>query len=258
MRRLLQLNAILIYTFLYAPIVILILFSFNNSRLNAVWRGFTLDWYKTLIHDEAIIRAGKNSLIVSLSSTFISTIIGTITAFGLERYKFRLKSIYTGLIYLPIIIPDLVMAISLLIFYTKIRLPLGLMSIIVAHVAFNISFVTVVVRARLRGFDKTLEEAAMDLGANEFTTFRKVTLPLIAPGVLGGALLAFTLSIDDFVITYFTAGTGSDTLPLRIFSMVRFGITPEINAVSSILLLNSIILVLLSLKFQRAKVSVSI
>lgn len=254
MRRLLQLNAILIYTFLYAPIVILILFSFNNSRLNAVWRGFTLDWYKTLIHDEAIIRAGKNSLIVSLSSTFISTIIGTITAFGLERYKFRLKSIYTGLIYLPIIIPDLVMAISLLIFYTKIRLPLGLMSIIMAHVAFNISFVTVVVRARLRGFDKTLEEAAMDLGANEFTTFRKVTLPLIAPGVLGGALLAFTLSIDDFVITYFTAGTGSDTLPLRIFSMVRFGITPEINAVSSILLLNSIIFVLLSLKFQRREV----
>lgn len=255
MRRLLQLNAILIYTFLYAPIVILILFSFNNSRLNAVWRGFTLDWYKTLIHDEAIIRAGKNSLIVSLSSTFISTIIGTITAFGLERYKFRLKSIYTGLIYLPIIIPDLVMAISLLIFYTKIRLPLGLMSIIMAHVAFNISFVTVVVRARLRGFDKTLEEAAMDLGANEFTTFRKVTLPLIAPGVLGGALLAFTLSIDDFVITYFTAGTGSDTLPLRIFSMVRFGITPEINAVSSILLLNSIVFVLLSLKFQRAEAS---
>lgn len=254
MRRLLQLNAILIYTFLYAPIVILILFSFNNSRLNAVWRGFTLDWYKTLIHDEAIIRAGKNSLIVSLSSTFISTIIGTITAFGLERYKFRLKSIYTGVIYLPIIIPDLVMAISLLIFYTKIRLPLGLMSIIMAHVAFNISFVTVVVRARLRGFDKTLEEAAMDLGANEFTTFRKVTLPLIAPGVLGGALLAFTLSIDDFVITYFTAGTGSDTLPLRIFSMVRFGITPEINAVSSILLLNSIIFVLLSLKFQRREV----
>lgn len=254
MRRLLQLNAILIYTFLYAPIVILILFSFNNSRLNAVWRGFTLDWYKILIHDEAIIRAGKNSLIVSLASTFISTIIGTITAFGLERYKFRLKSIYTGLIYLPIIIPDLVMAISLLIFYTKIRLPLGLMSIIMAHVAFNISFVTVVVRARLRGFDKTLEEAAMDLGANEFTTFRKVTLPLIAPGVLGGALLAFTLSIDDFVITYFTAGTGSDTLPLRIFSMVRFGITPEINAVSSILLLNSVILVLLSLKFQRREV----
>jgi spermidine/putrescine transport system permease protein len=254
MRRLLQLNAILIYIFLYAPIVILILFSFNNSRLNAVWRGFTLDWYKALIQDEAIIRACKNSLIVSLSSTFISTIIGTITAFGLERYKFRLKSIYTGLIYLPIIIPDLVMAISLLIFYTKIRLPLGLMSIIVAHVAFNISFVTVVVRARLRGFDKTLEEAAMDLGANEFTTFRKVTLPLIAPGVLGGALLAFTLSIDDFVITYFTAGTGSDTLPLRIFSMVRFGITPEINAVSSILLLNSIIFVLLSLKFQRREV----
>lgn len=250
-RRLLQLNAIFIYLFLYAPIVILILFSFNNSRVNAVWQGFTLEWYQALIHDDAIIRACKNSFIVALSSTFISTVIGTITAFGIERYKFRLKSIFIGFIYLPIIIPDLVMAISLLLFYTKIHLPLGLASIIIAHVAFNISFVTVIVRARLRGFDQSLEEAAMDLGADEFTTFRKVTLPLIAPGVLGGALLAFTLSIDDFLITYFTAGTGSDTLPLRIYSMVRFGISPEINAVSSILLFNSIILVLLSLKFQR-------
>jgi spermidine/putrescine transport system permease protein len=261
--RLLSLNAILAYLFLYAPIIILVIFSFNASRLNAVWQGFTLEWYRILLHDEMVHNAFKNSLIVATTSTLISTVLGTLTALAMERFRFKLRGLFDAILYLPIIIPDIVMAVSLLLFFVSafrwvssligIQAELGLGTIIIAHVSFNISFVAVVVRARLADFDRTLEEAAQDLGANEWQTFRRVTLPLIMPGIMGGALLAFTLSIDDFVITFFTAGVGSTTLPIRIYGMIKRTITPEINAISSLMLLASISLVVLSLFLQRRK-----
>lgn len=260
---LLSTNALLVFVFLYAPIIVLMIFSFNASRLTAVWQGFTLDWYATLLIDEAIHNAFKNSMIVALSSTAISTVIGTITALVLERFRFRLRTAFDMVLYLPIIIPDIVMAVSLLIFFVSafrvlgnllgVQWGLGLGTIVIAHVAFNISFVAVVVRARLADFDRTLEEAAQDLGANEWQTFRLITLPLIMPGIIGGALLAFTLSIDDFVITFFTAGVGSTTLPIRIYGMIKRSITPEINAISTLMLLASMGLVFLSLFVQRRK-----
>lgn len=261
--RLFQLNATFVYAFLYAPIAILIIYSFNASRYSSVWGGFSLDWYVELFRDEAIAQALLNSLIVAAFSTLIATIIGTMTAFALERYSFRSRAFLDSVMYLPIIIPEIVQGISLLLLFALIfnlirslfgfGPELGLPTIVIAHVVFNISYVTVVVRARLRGFDRTLEEAAMDLGADPRQTFRRVTLPLIMPGVLGGALLAFTLSFDNFVITFFTAGPGSTTLPLMIYSQVKRGVTPEINALSTLILLASVGLILLSLAIQRRR-----
>lgn len=251
-RRLLTVHGIISYIFLYAPILILFIFSFNDSRFaSANWRGFTLDWYAQLFQDEAIGAALRNSLIVSLSSTLIATVFGTMVALAMERYTFRGKLAFDSLLYLPIIIPDIAMAVMLLLFFVLVRMPLGHVTIIISHVAFNISFVAVVVRARLAQFDVSLEEAAQDLYADNWQTFRKVTLPLLMPGILGGALLAFTLSLDDFVITFFTSGPGSTTLPLRIYSMVKLGVTPEINALSAVMLFASFLLVLLSFFFQR-------
>jgi spermidine/putrescine transport system permease protein len=249
--RLLAVHGVAGYIFLYLPIIILVIFSFNVSRYAAAWRGFTLRWYASLFADQAIGAALKNTLIVAGTSTLISTVFGTMVALAMERYKFRAKLAFDALLYLPIIIPDIAMAVMLLLFFVLSHTSLGLTTIIISHVAFNISFVAVVVRARLAYFDVTLEEAAQDLYANEWQTFRRVTLPLIMPGILGGALLAFTLSIDDFVITFFTAGPGSTTLPLRIYSMVKLGVTPEINALSSMMLLVSMVLVFVSLMLQK-------
>lgn len=248
MKRLLELNVVLIFLFLYAPIFALVVFSFNTSEPTADWGP--LNWYAKLFHNRDLWHACRISLIVAGCSTVIATIIGTMAAFAIERYRFPLRLALTRVLFLPIIIPDIVMAIALLTFYVQTHIPLGIVSIIVAHVAFSISYVTIVVRARLKGFDRSFEEAALDLGANRWRTFRHITLPLIAPGVIGGALLAFTLSIDDFVITFFTAGVGYTTLPVRVYSMLKFGITPELNAISTLLLFNSICFVLLSLKFQ--------
>jgi spermidine/putrescine transport system permease protein len=244
-------NAWLIYIALYAPILVLIIFSFNQSKLNAIWTGFTFDWYGTLLRDEAVGKAAVNTLIVALASTIVATVIGTMTALALSRYSFSGKTAFEGLLYIPIIIPEIVMGVSLLMFFVQIKLSLSIWTIILAHITFNIPFVAVVVRARLADFDNRLLEAAADLGAGPWRTFSKVTLPLIMPGIVGGALLAFTLSIDDFVISFFTTGPGGSTLPLHIYSMVKTGVTPEINAVSTLLLLASIGLVLLSLKAQK-------
>jgi len=251
-KRLLTLHGLLSYFFLYAPIVILLVFSFNASRFaSAAWKGFTFNWYVELFKDEAIGSALKNSLYIGFTSTLVSTIFGTMVALAMERYTFRGKLAFDALLYLPIIIPDIAMAVMLLLFFVLVRIPLGRTTIIISHIAFNISFVAVVVRARLAQFDMTLEEAAQDLYANHMQTFRLVTLPLIMPGILGGALLAFTLSLDDFVITFFTSGPGSTTLPLRIYSMVKLGVTPEINALSSVMLLASFGMVFLSFFLQR-------
>jgi spermidine/putrescine transport system permease protein len=251
-QRVMTVHGLLSYFFLYAPILILVVFSLNASRFaSAAWKGFTFDWYVQLFHNEAIGDALKNSLYISVSSTIISTIFGTMVALAMERYTFRGKLAFDALLYLPIIIPDIAMAVMLLLFFVLSKIPLGRLTIIISHIAFNISFVAVVVRARLAQFDMTLEEAAQDLYANEWETFRRVTLPLLMPGILGGALLAFTLSLDDFVITFFTAGPGATTLPLRIYSMVKLGVTPEINALSAAMILVSIILVFSSFFFQR-------
>ncbi|MCB0124347.1 MAG: ABC transporter permease [Caldilineaceae bacterium] len=258
--RLLSVNLWLVFFFFYAPILVLVIFSFNSSRMVSQWEGFSLAWYAKLFANEAIGLALRNSLLVGGISTVVSTIMGTLIAVGMERFRFRGQTALDSVLYLPIIIPDIAMAVMLLLFFVQaanvlgvvgFRFSLGLTTIILAHVAFNISYVAVVVRARLAGFDRTLEEAAADLYANEWATFRHVTLPLIMPGILGGALLAFTLSLDDFVVTFFTSGPGSTTLPLHIYSMVKTGITPEINALSTLMLLASIVLVLTSLVLQR-------
>jgi spermidine/putrescine transport system permease protein len=258
--RLLTANLWLVFIFFYAPIIVLVIFSFNSSRYVSQWEGFSLAWYAKLFTNEAIGLALRNSLLVGGISTVVSTIMGTLIAVGMERFRFRGQTALDSVLYLPIIIPDIAMAVMLLLFFVQaanvlgvigLRFSLGLTTIILAHVAFNISYVAVVVRARLAGFDRTLEEAASDLYANEWATFRHVTLPLIMPGILGGALLAFTLSLDDFVVTFFTSGPGSTTLPLHIYSMVKTGITPEINALSTLMLLASIVLVLTSLVLQR-------
>lgn len=249
--RLLSLHGLLGYIFLYLPIVVLVVFSFNASRHAVAWRGFTLDWYAALFANKQVGAALVNSLIVAATSTVVSTVLGTMVALGMERYEFPGKLPFDALLYLPIVIPDIAMAVMLLLFFVLSRMGLGLVTIVISHIAFNISFVAVVVRARLAFFDVSLEEAAQDLYANEWQTLRRVTLPLIMPGVLAGGLLAFTLSIDDFVITFFTAGPGSTTLPLRIYGMVKLGVTPEINALSSMMLLASMVLVLLSLVLRK-------
>lgn len=244
----------LIYVFLYTPIVVLMVLSFNKAGMPTAWTGFSTDWYGRLLESPKIIAAAKNSLIVAVASTLIATTIGTLLALGVERRK--ASSGLDALLFMPMIIPDIVLAIALLSFFTLVKFTLGLHSIILAHVVFNIAFVCAVVRARLKSFDWSLTEASRDLGADAFTTFRRVTFPLIWPAVIAGGLLAFTLSIDEFIIAYFTAGAGqgSTTLPMQIYAMIRFGVTPEINAMATIILLVSFVLVLLAQRFNRGSV----
>ncbi len=253
-------NALLVFLFLYAPILILIVFSFNSTRSLAVFSGLSTRWYAELAGNAELLAAARNSLLIALIATAASTVIGTLTALAIGRYRFALRTAFDANLYLPIVIPEIVMGISLLLFFNQALFPAlkragvmaatGMGTITVSHIAFNIPFVYIIVRARLADFDRRLEEAAQDLGANEWSTFRRVTLPLLMPGILGGALLAFTLSLDDYLITAFTKGVGSTTLPLYIYSLVRRGVNPQINALSSLLLLGSMALVLLSLAAQ--------
>jgi spermidine/putrescine transport system permease protein len=249
----LRVFAALSYVYIYLPILILIIFSFNTQRINVRWEGFTLQWYSQLFKDHEVLLATRNTLMIAFVSTVVATIIGTLAALSLQRYRFPGYTIAESTLYVPVIIPEVVMGISLLAFFAMVGITLGLGTITLAHIAFNIPFVALVVRARLHGFDKSIEEASMDLGANELTTFWRVTLPTIMPGVLSGALLAFTLSLDDYVITYFTAGPGSTTLPLRIFSMVRFAVTPEVNALSTLWVLTVFVILLAGQIAQRRR-----
>lgn len=243
--------AIGMFAFLYLPIVILIIYSFNDNRFVSVWSGFSTRWYGEVFRDEAVRSALGVSLWLAFWSTIISTILGTLTAIAMERFKFWGKTTYDAILYLPIIIPDIVMALSTLLFFVLLGVALSRYTILIAHVAFNIAFVAIVVRARLADMDDALEEAAADLGANPWETFRRVTIPLLIPGIVAGALLAFTLSLDDFVITFFMSGPGSTTLPVLIFSKIRFGVSPEINAISTLMFLGSTVLVIVSLLIQR-------
>ena len=229
------------YAFLYVPLAIVVVYSFNDSKLNAEWVGFTFDWYDKLFHDQDMLTAAVNSLIIALTASVVSTILGTMAGVAL----YRLLQI---LVLAPIAIPEILMGVSLLIFFVFVNFTLGLVSVTLAHITFCIGFVAIVVRARLAGMDESLTEAARDCGATPWEAFRYVTLPLIMPGVIAGALMAFTLSIDDFVITFFTAGAGTVTLPLQIYSMIKIAVTPEVNAVSSLLMLLTLALIIVATK----------
>ena len=231
------------YLFLYVPLAIVVAYSFNNSRLNAEWVGFTLDWYDKLFHNEEMLTAAGNSLAIALTASLVSTVLGTMAGVAMYRYKLRLLPI---LVLTPIAIPEILMGVSLLIFFVLLNFTLGLVSVALAHIAFCIGFVAIVVRSRLAGMDESLTEAARDCGATPFEAFRYVTLPLIMPGVIAGALMAFTLSIDDFVITFFTAGAGTVTLPLQIYSMIKIAVTPEVNAISTLLMLLTLGMILIA------------
>ncbi|ENK0556463.1 extracellular solute-binding protein [Clostridium botulinum] len=246
-----KIYATLVYIFLYLPIFVLVVFSFNKSKLNATFTGFTLDWYKNLINNTQILEALRNSLIIAFISTFFAVIIGTLAAIGMYRYKFKGKRAMEGLLYIPVVIPEIVMGISMLAFFSSLNLPAGLITLILAHITFCISYVIIVVRARLDGFDSALEEAAQDLGATPWQTLTKVTLPVISPGIISGALLAFTLSLDDVIISFFAAGPDSNTLPLKIFSMVKFGVTPEINALSTVMMVFTLSMVVIAEGIRR-------
>lgn len=241
------------YFLLHLPILVLVAFSFNASRFSVQWSGFTLQWYARLLERPDIIAALKLSLIVGVLSTVVATALGTLIALALARHRFRGRTMLEGLLYVPIVTPEIVVGISLLILFAAMGLPLGLTSITIAHVAFNISFVVIVVLARFQGMDSTLEEAAMILGADELTTFWRVTVPQLWPGILAGALLAFTMSFDDFVITFFVSGVGSTTLPLLVYSMVRKSIEPSINAISTLIIVVTTVTIYLADRFGRAR-----
>jgi spermidine/putrescine transport system permease protein len=260
-----------VYFFLYAPILVLIVYSFNSSRTNVVFEGIVnrgpcgpFYWFCQLAENGDVLQATRNTLIIALSATLVSTLIGTMAALALQRYQFPLRGVSEGTLYLPIVIPEIVMGIGMLVFFSALfrwansalglqgddRLSLGLTTIILAHIAFCVPFVTLVVRARLTGFDRAVEEAAMDLGANEWITFWRITFPIIAPGVLSGALLAFTISLDDFIITFFTSGPGATTLPIYVYGLLRRIITPEVNALSTIWIALVFVVVLISRRIE--------
>jgi spermidine/putrescine transport system permease protein len=261
LERLLATHSWLVYLFFYAPIIVLVVFSFNDGRQVSIWQGASFRWYRQMLQDAALMSALRNSLIVALVSTVVSTVLGTASALALERFRWRTQRVYDGLIYLAIIVPEVTLAAMMLVFFiqafdiigriTGTTPNLSLTTIILSHIAFNIAFVVVVVRARLAGLDPSLEEAAADLYASRWKAFRRVTLPLIMPGVLGGALLALTMSLDDVVTTAFVSGPGSTTLPVYVFGLVKKGVTPVINAVSVLMLLVSMALVLSSLAAQQ-------
>jgi len=245
--RALKITALAVYGFLYLPLLIVVIYSFNDSKLNAEWVGFTFKWYDKLFHNREMLSAAGNSLIIATSSALVATVLGTLA--GMAMYRYRLK-LLPGLVLAPIAMPDILMGVSLLLFFIMLNMSLGLVSITLAHITFCIGFVALSVQARMSSIDRSLTEAARDLGATPWLCFRKITLPLLAPGILAGALMAFTLSIDDFVITFFVAGVGSSTLPLQIYSMVKIAVTPEVNAISTLLMLLTLILITLVAKLS--------
>jgi putrescine transport system permease protein len=225
------------FAFLYLPILLLVLYSFNESRLVTVWGGFSVRWYRALLRNEALMDAAWITLRIGLLSAMLATLLGTLAALALTRYgRFPGKALFTGLIYAPLVMPEVITGLALLLFFVAVDLDRGFLTVTLAHTTVTMCFVTVVVQARLVAFDRSLEEAAMDLGAPPLRTFFSITLPLISPSVVAGFLLAFTLSLDDLVIASFNTGPGATTLPIRIYSQVRLGLSPEVNAASTILI----------------------
>ena len=240
-----------ILAFLYLPLLILSLYSFNDSRINAVWTGFTLKWYASLLQNDRVLEALENSLLIASITTVVTTVMGTLAALALHRYQYKCKFLINSLLYLPILIPEIVMGLSLLVLLSQTGIPLGKTTLIIAHITFCLSFVIITVGARLEGCRQDLEEAASDLYATPWQAFRYITFPMILPGVVAGALMAFTLSIDDFVISFFVAGPNSTTLPLYIYAMVKRGISPQINALSTCMMLVTVSLVVISQLLQK-------
>ena len=241
--RYLKLHAVLVFAFLFAPIVVLVVFSFNKARSGTTWTGFSTHWYGDLAHNEQALQAFRNTIKVAVVATIVATIIGTLAAFALTRFRFRGRSGYSTLIFISLVMPEIVMAVALTAFFRRFaHVELSIRTVIAAHITFCIAFVVVVVKARLTAFDNRLVEAAADLGATPLQSFLRVVLPLATPGIVAGAMLAFTISLDDVVITSFTSGPGSTTLPLYIFSQLRFGVSPSINALSTIVLLSALTL----------------
>lgn len=237
----------LVYLFLFLPISVIVVNSTNatTTKPYLTWKGFTLDWYVKLFDNTTLLDSFKNTMIIAIASTLLATIIGTLGAVGMYRYKFKGKNIIDGLLYIPVVIPEIVLGISLLTIFSRANIPRGMLTLILAHVTFSIPFVIFNVRARLAGYDKSIDEASMDLGANRIQTFFHVTLPVLAPGIAGGALLAFTLSIDDIIISYFVNGQVK-TYPLRVMESIKSGVTPDVNALSTLILIGTIIFVVLT------------
>jgi len=253
---------VLVTIYLYAPLITLMVFSFNNSRRNIVWRGFTLDYYIQVFQDTDLIVAFGNSLTIAAVSTLVSLILGSMTAIILWRFRFPGKPALEGALALPIVVPEICMGVAMLVFFTQVMpwptslpWPLNLGAIIISHISFSFSFVAIVIRARLASFNRELEEAAKDLGAGEWRIFRDILIPHMTPGLVAGGLLAFTLSLDDFVITFFTSGPETTTFPVKVYSMVRFSVTPEVNAASTILIVITVALTFIALRLQGSEVA---
>ncbi len=240
-----------LFAFLYLPLVVLVVLSFNDAQRAVVsWQGFTTRWYSEVFTDPDLLGAMGTTLVIAAIATTISIILGTLLALGLERYT--RSSVLDSAVYFPLLVPDIVLGIALLSFYSTIRIPLGAVSIVLAHSVWGIAFAAAIIRTRLRGFDRSIEEASLDLGVREIPTFFRITLPVILPGIVSAALVVFTLSVDEFVIAYFTAGR-TVTFPIQVYSMIRFGVTPEINAVATLLLAFSMVLVAGALYLNRGR-----
>ena len=247
----LRVHMALLFAFLYLPLVVLVVLSFNDAQRSVVsWQGFSARWYGEVLRDPTIVRAVSTTLVVAAAATAISVVFGTLLSLGLERHT--RSSVLDSAVFFPILVPDIVTGIALLSFYSLIHFSLGTRSIVIAHSVWGFAFVTAIVRTRLRGFDRSIEEASLDLGVKEIPTFFRITLPVIFPGVLAAALVVFTLSVDEFVIAYFTAGQ-TVTFPIKVYSMIRFGVTPGINAVATVMLAFSMILIVLALVISRPR-----
>lgn len=251
MKRLLPAFSYSMIGFIYLPMLILVIYSFNSARINAVWSGFTFDWYLSLFQNKYVLEALANSLTIAFANMIISTIVGTMTAFAFYRYVFRFDMAWKGLIYFPILIPELLMGLSLLLMFTQLNMPLGKLTLLIAHITFSIPFVYMIVVMRLEDLGDDLVEAAQDLGANTWQTFRRVTFPSISSSVFAAAILVFTLSLDDFIISFFVAGPNSTTLPIYIYGMIKRGITPEINALAALMITVTVILVMIGESLRK-------
>jgi len=244
---------IAVFAFLYLPIVLLVVYSFNDSKLNLYWAGFTTKWYGMLFGNEVLLRAFQNSLIVATTTTALSVVIGTSAAWLLYRYRFPAQQTLGLLIFIPMVMPEVLMGVSLLVLFVSLGIPLGYTTLIIAHTTFCFPFVLVGVQARLQGIDPSLEEAAMDLGATPFKAFWLVIIPYLLPAIVAGALMSFTLSFDEYIVTIFTSGADSQTLPLKVYGMVRVGLNPQLNALSTLFIAATAVLVIASQVFTRRK-----
>lgn len=248
-----NLYIVFLLVIMYLPIIIVILYSFNVSKTDAIWGGFTLDWYKKLFKNRSLIEALKNSIVLALSSCFISAIIGTIGAVGIVQSDFKTKGLIENVATIPIMIPEIILGMVFLAFFSFIKLPFGMVTLIIAHTVFCIPYIFIMVKGRLVGIDKSIGEAALDLGASELRMFFDITLPLILPAVISGTLLAFAMSLDDVVISFFVTGAETNTLPIKIYSQIKMGVTPEINSLCTLILLFTFIIMIVSSKIGNKK-----